>query len=92
MSYRAMAKVLGVSPSTIARDVAKQDKPLPDGRREVEVGPVMGLDGKVRPGRRVDTTQRDAEIRRLRASGFTVREVAARLGCSVGTVHRVAKS
>ncbi|WP_420898503.1 helix-turn-helix domain-containing protein [Cryobacterium lactosi] len=51
----------------------------------------MGLDGKVRPSRRVDTTERDARISELRASGISIRAIATSVGCSVGTVHRVLK-
>jgi DNA invertase Pin-like site-specific DNA recombinase len=49
----------------------------------------LGLDGKRRPDRRCDNTDHDAEIRALRADGKPIRAIAAEVGCSVGTVHRV---
>jgi len=41
----------------------------------------LGLDGKVRPSRRFDTTERDARIRELRAAGRSVRGL--RFACSI---------
>jgi DNA-binding NarL/FixJ family response regulator len=55
----------------------------------IPVGKVLGLDGKLRPGRRGDTTERDARIRQMRWSGLSLRAIADTVGCSVGTVHRV---
>ena len=49
----------------------------------------LGLDGKWRPNRRVDNTSRDRNIVGLRATGRSMRDIAAEIGCSVGTVHRV---
>ena len=49
----------------------------------------IGLDGKLRPARRGDTTKRDQEILKLRMQGMSLRAIASKLGCSVGTVHRV---
>jgi DNA-binding NarL/FixJ family response regulator len=49
----------------------------------------LGLDGKWRPNRRFDTTQRDIEIVLLRSGGKSIRAIAREIGCSVGTVHRV---
>ena len=49
----------------------------------------LGLDGKWRPNRRFDTTSRDYNIVRLRTTGWSMRDIAAEIGCSVGTVHRV---
>lgn len=52
----------------------------------------IGRDGKVRPDRRLDTSQRDAFIRALHErAGWSMRAIAAQVGCSVGTVHRVVK-
>lgn len=51
----------------------------------------FGLDGKWRPNRRHDTTQRDALIIRLHEQGMSVRGIAPAAGCSAGTVHRVLK-
>lgn len=48
-----------------------------------------GLDGKWRPNRRFDTTNRDRKIVLLRSGGRSIRTIAAEVGCSVGTVHRV---
>lgn len=49
----------------------------------------LGLDGKWRPNRRFDTTQRDRQIVLLRSARRSMRAIAAEVGCSVGTVHRV---
>jgi DNA-binding NarL/FixJ family response regulator len=49
----------------------------------------IGLDGKLRPAQRLDTTKRDKKIMKLRAQGKSVRAIAAEVGCSVGTVHRI---
>jgi DNA-binding NarL/FixJ family response regulator len=55
----------------------------------VTVDMAKGLDGKVRPSRRVDTSDRDERIHELRREGQPMRAIAAQVGCSVGTVHRV---
>jgi DNA-binding NarL/FixJ family response regulator len=49
----------------------------------------LGLDGKWRPNRRFDTTRRDRRIVLIRSTGKSMRAIAAEIGCSVGTVHRV---
>lgn len=92
VSIRALAKLLGVSKSTVQRDLASSDQVLDDGSRVASVGRVMGIDGRVRLSRRVDTTERDVEIRRRRADGESIRAIAEAVGCSVGTVHRVANA
>lgn len=89
MSTRALAQVLGVSASTVSRDLASEDTVDDQGRRLAAVSMVVGLDGKVRPSRRLDTAGRDAEIRRLRSAEVSMRAIAAAVGCSLGTVHRV---
>ena len=89
MSIRATAAILGVSPSTIMRDIQKGDDYRPDDEGRIDVGTVMGLDGKRRPSRRFDTSARDEQICDLRYSGKSLRTIAAEVGCSVGTVHRV---
>ena len=61
----------------------------PDENGMITVGKVLGLDGKVRPHRRFDTTDRDARIRSLHADGLSMRTIASEVECSVGTVHRV---
>ena len=89
MSYRAMAPVFGVSASTIYRIARLAVAPVTvkDGRLQVPVA--KGLDGRMRPAVRYDTTGRDARIMELREDGLTIRAIAAEVGCSVGTVHRV---
>jgi DNA-binding NarL/FixJ family response regulator len=92
-SVRAVAEHLReaglpTSPSTVWR----VEKATRGGR----VGLSLGRDGKLRPDRRIDTTARDTEIYRLYADGddigpMSMREIAAQVGCSVGTVHRVIK-
>ncbi|MEU2198721.1 helix-turn-helix domain-containing protein [Isoptericola sp. NPDC019482] len=89
MSVRAIAAVTGVSPSTAHRDLASLPGYQPDAEGRIAVGRVMGLDGKVRPSRRFDTTARDQRIRELRDEGLSMRAIATEVGCSVGTVHRV---
>jgi len=92
MSIRAIAAALRKSPTTVLKDI--QQSPEYQTREDgtIDVYPVFGLDGKVRPGRRVDTTARDEHIRALRAAGQSLRAIATQVGCSVGTVHRVLKS
>lgn len=89
MSIRGIAKTLGVSPTTAHKDIRAGNQPDENGM--IRVHHVMGLDGKVRPSVRFDTSGRDAEIRRLRAEGATIRKIADATDCSVGTVHRVLK-
>lgn len=90
MSLRVIATTVGVSATTVMRDLRKVDPDSPDGR--IHVGKTMGIDGKLRPDRRFDTTTRDTDIRTRRATGETVRQIASAVGCSVGTVHRVLKA
>ena len=55
---------------------------------------VVGSDGKQRPNRRLDAEmleERDTAIVTWRMAGSSIREIAAMIGCSVGTVHRVLK-
>lgn len=50
----------------------------------------LGLDGKWRPNRRCEHgSQRDRQIVLLRSGGKSIRAIAAEVGCSAGTVHRV---
>jgi transposase len=88
MSLRAMSAVLGVSPSTVLRTLHEQSD-LGGGR--FVLGTTVGLDGKTRPDRWCDTSERDSRIKQLREGGKSVREIAREVGCSVGTVHRVMK-
>ncbi|HWS94470.1 MAG TPA: hypothetical protein VN255_01170 [Mycobacterium sp.] len=55
---------------------------------EHRIDRITGRDGKIYP-RRSDP-QLPARIRTLRKAGATIREIAAELGCSVGTAHRYA--
>ena len=89
MSLRAFAAILGVSATTALRDRKQHPGYAPGEDGAVDVFTVMGLDGKVRPSRRLDTSVRDALILELREAGQSVRKIAAAAGCSVGTVHRV---
>ena len=73
----------GVPPS---RPGSEPDRVARGGPRRKRAGwnlPPFGDDG--RPVRAAD---RDAEIRRRRKAGETVRNIAAALGCGVGTVSR----
>ena len=90
MSIRAVAKTLGMSPTTVLKLVHKASPPDENGM--IYVGECIGLDGKTRPSRRFDTTERDARIRELYAAGRSVRAIASEIRCSVGTVHRVIHS
>jgi IS30 family transposase len=89
MSLRAIAVAFGVSATTVHRDVRRESHYDDDGRLLVPL--VLGLDGKVRPAVRFDTSGRDELIRQRRATGTPMRTIAAEIGCSVGTVHRVLK-
>lgn len=48
---------------------------------------VLGQDGKSYPAR--PDPELPARVRELRAGGLSIRGIADRLGCSIGTVHRV---
>ena len=50
----------------------------------------VGADGKVYP--RHPDENRDARIVELRKRDLTIREIAAELGCSIATVHRIIKA
>ena len=50
---------------------------------------ITGLDGRRRPARRTDTTERDELIRARRAEGLSLRAIALQAGCSHFTVARV---
>lgn len=89
LSLRVIAATAGVSPATVLRDLRKVNPDPGDGT--IRVGKTLGIDGKVRPNRRFYTGDRDAEILRRRDDGETIRAIAAAVGCSVGTVHRVVK-
>lgn len=90
-SIRGIARTMGMSPTTIHK-VMRETRPDPDEDGMIEHWPVLGLDGKRRPNRRFNTDARDEQIRALREEGRSVRAIAAELGCSVGTVHRVVKT
>lgn len=92
MSIRAMASAFGISPTTVQKEIREQPGYAPDENGTIEVRRILGLDGKKRPSRRVDTTDRDERIGTLRAAGQSIRGIAAELDCSVGTVHRVLRS
>jgi IS30 family transposase len=85
-SIRALALARGVAPSTVHRHRKRRTDYRPN-----DDGTVMskGLDGKLRPAQQVDTTDRDKRIRKLHRAKMPMRAIAAEIGCSVGTVHRV---
>jgi transposase len=84
-SLRALAKQYGVSPTTVAKMVRKAQQDFE--RQQPKM--IMGRDGKRRPDRRCDTSTRDARIIGLRHEGYSLREIASEVSCSVGTVHRI---
>jgi IS30 family transposase len=88
-SIRAIASAKGVAPSTVLRRRQRRDEYQPDDDGMITVGMTLGLDGKIRPDRRINTTERDKRIRKLHREGQSIRAIAADVGCSVGTVHRV---
>ncbi|TAJ49663.1 MAG: hypothetical protein EPO52_01505 [Herbiconiux sp.] len=90
-SIRALAKMIQSSPTTVMKMRKDLDDWHPDENGRIQVRTVRGLDGKLRPGRRFDTTERDDNIRLRRSSGQTIRAIADAVGCSVGTVHRILK-
>lgn len=82
MSVRGIAPATGASPTTVVKILHLLI--------EEPAETVTGLDGKKRPARRRDTTERDARIvTAYRDEGKTMRVIAREVGCSVGTVHRV---
>ena len=87
MSLRTMASVVRASPSTVRRAAKRAIFYADDGSPQVPM--VRGLDGRLRPGVRYDTSGRDVLIRQFRAEGKSLRAIAAEVGVSVGTVHRV---
>ncbi|UQX11319.1 helix-turn-helix domain-containing protein [Candidatus Mycobacterium methanotrophicum] len=89
MSIRAIATALRVSPNTILKGLRESPGYAPDENGRIAVRRVQGIDGKIRPSRRFDTTARDDAIRSMRETGSTIRAIAAELNCSIGTVHRV---
>ncbi|BDD83453.1 hypothetical protein TPB0596_32160 [Tsukamurella pulmonis] len=60
-------------------------------RLELNAERTVGKNGKIYPARAAGP-ERDAQIRALRAEGVSVRKIAAEVGCSVGTVHRIVKA
>jgi DNA invertase Pin-like site-specific DNA recombinase len=48
----------------------------------------LGRDGKSYPGSYARNAERDEQIRRLRATGMLLREIAAEVGCCRSTVER----
>ncbi len=86
LSIRAIASATGFSPTTVQKYLADwfTDE---DGTLLWQMK--QGRDGKRRPSRRFDTYERDSEIARMWRGLKTMSEIAAEVGCSVGTVHRV---
>jgi hypothetical protein len=95
MSVRAIASATqaspgpGISPTTVQKILNLLYGP--DEHGKIFAWKATGLDGRKRLNRRVDTTGRDELIRKLRVDGQPVRAIAAEVGCSAGTVHRVLK-
>jgi IS30 family transposase len=78
-STRALAAILGVSKSTIHRDVSGKCDP---GAR------VVGRDGKTYPATRLSLRPSD-ELVELRMKGWSYRRIAAEFGVSHQTVMRL---
>jgi hypothetical protein len=87
--HPAMAAAMGVSATTVMRDLHKSNPPDENGMISYRM--ILGTDGKRHPGRRFNTTARDSHICELRDAGQSIRAIAADVRCSVGTVHRVLK-
>jgi DNA invertase Pin-like site-specific DNA recombinase len=87
MSVRAIASATGISPTTVQKILNLLYEP--DEHGMIRAWKAPGLDGKERLNRQVDTTDRDTHIRKLRATGKSIRAIAVETRCSVGTVHRV---
>lgn len=88
LSIRAIASATGHSPTTVQRYLADW---FTNDDGTLLVTTKQGLDGKRRPSRRYDTTERDERIRLLHGRLTPMADIAAEVGCSVGTVHRVLK-
>jgi transposase len=86
-SLRTLAKQYGVSPSTIAKMVRKAEQDFEQQQPKL----IMGRDGKRRPDRRYDTSTRDAKIIGLRLEGYSLRQIASEVSCSIGTVFRIVR-
>lgn len=89
LSIRALAATLGVSPATVHRDRRGADAVTTDEDGSLLIPMTLGIDGRLRPTVRYDTSGRDRLIRQLRHDGKSIRVIAQEVGCSVGTVHRV---
>jgi len=88
-SIRAIANTRGVAPSTELRRRQRRADYQPDADGKITVRMTKGLDGRIRPDRRADTTERDKLIRELHKSKVPMRDIANQAGCSIGTVHRI---
>jgi DNA invertase Pin-like site-specific DNA recombinase len=88
LSIRAIASATGCSPTTVHKYLTQ----LFAAGDTVGSKMKKGRDGKSRPSRRIDTSERDAEIIKLRQDHHTLTEIADLTNCSVGTAHRVLKS
>lgn len=83
LSQRAIAALLGVDQATVSRELSGDADASPD------VPGVQGVDGRSYPQRRLEDAQllaRRLEVLRLRDSGMSQQEVAARLRVSQATV------
>lgn len=85
LSIRAIASATGHSKTTIQKYLADW---FTEGDT-IWVHSKKGLDGKNRPSRRYDITERDEAIKRLHFEGKTQANIASEVGCSTGTVSRV---
>ena len=73
-----------MSPTTVLKVMREQPEYARDEDGRVVVARRRGLDGKVRPSRRVDTSEQDARIRELRADGRSIGATAAEVCCPLG--------
>ena len=78
-----------MSPTTVMKVLKESDDYQPNDDGTINVTKRKGLDGKMRPSRRFNTTRRDNQIIALREAGLRITSIAEHVGRSVGTVHRV---
>lgn len=76
----------------IREAAARSEKRLADRQAQTGALHLMGLDGKVYPRGAHLPYEVWHRILEMRRDGYSMRKIAAAVGCSVGTVHRIVKN